>query len=90
MKWNAATNVFAGVNLRFVYKTQKKTQEEKEKDSHDLVWLDKTMLYRLLETKACTLLVLQRADVEGEGTRLLLHFREDRTRRLHLELIRYG
>lgn len=47
------------------------------------------MLYGLLQTQSGTLLIFETADVEGEGSRLLLDLKEHGARRLHLELIGY-
>lgn len=55
---------------------------------HHIIWLHQSMLHRLLKAQPGLLLVLKTPDVEREGTRLLLDFREDQTRCLHLELIR--
>lgn len=54
---------------------------------HDLVWLDKPVLYGLLQSKPCLLFVFQNSDVEGESASLLLHLGKDSTRCFHLELI---
>lgn len=54
---------------------------------HDLVWLDKPVLYGLLQSEPRLLFVFQNSDVEGESASLLLHLGKDGTGRLHLELI---
>ena len=59
----------------------------KEMHVHDIVRLDQRMLDCLLETQPRLLLVFENADVEGEGAGLLLHFREDQSRCLHLQLV---
>ena len=56
-------------------------------DPRDRVWLDQSVLYSLLQPKPGPLFVFQDSDVEGESTSLLLHLRDDGTRRLHLELV---
>ena len=56
-------------------------------DPHDFVRFDESMLDGLLQSESGLLFIFQDADVERECASLLLHLREDGTRRLHLELV---
>ncbi len=89
VKWNAATKVLAGVNL---YSDKSDSRLEKFAPhwyAHHFVRLDQAVLDGFLETHAGAFLVLQSADIKGECTSLLLHFREHGTRVLGFQLVRY-
>ena len=79
VKWNAATNVLAGVYLT---KGISEEQHIKEKccHVHHFVWFHETMRDGLLEAKTGPLLILQYTNVDRECASLLLHLRKHGTR----------
>ena len=73
VKWNAPTNVFGGVYLYLPINLQHSTLREEGRNAHNFIGLDQTMLYGLLQSHTCTLLILKHTHIKWEWARFFLH-----------------